>query len=83
MTAKERYELVHFNQLPDVNLSINEYLSLLSKPVWVKMKYGILRGEIKSIDIVNYRITIKLENGKFVYICVDRNNRRNWIKERS
>ena len=77
ITTQEIYQLSHFK------LQANADLSRLQK-VWVLVPYEILRGEIYEIrKAFPARAYIRLENGKVVYIRTDKNERRNWIKERS
>lgn len=82
MTAKEIHEINHFPRLTDIDFS-NEWMSLACQKVWVKMKYGTLRGVIEKFDFQNDKITIKLEDGKEVYVYTYKKVKENWIKERS
>lgn len=82
MTAKEIYEMNHFPRLTDIDFS-TDWMSLVCQKVWVKMKYGTLRGVIEKVDFRNDKITIKLENGKEVYIYTYKDVKKNRIKERS
>lgn len=85
MTANEIFEMNNFKELPDLKIPKDgsPEIAMLGKKVWVKMKYGLLRGTISSIDLITGRITIKLENKKFVYIYPYKGMKKNWIKERS
>ena len=83
MTANEVSEMTNFKRLPDLKLTNDRDLTMLGKRVWVKMKYGVMRGTVDSIDLISGRIDVKLENDQLVYIYPYKGIKKNWIKERS